>query len=790
MKPILTTPILLTLVGYLSTAAAQPRPLANDSLLARQVLATGLAHAPLPVDTLHTMEAAERRKPVTRSHDLLGPEGHVALSFATTPQRRAVGSPGDPDYATYGDTRIAFGMDHLRDWSAYNRLYFEVYPVEGGARVMNLNVRTPAGSHLVNLVPGRWNTCTLNLDGYPRAEVRGISFTAALNGRDQATADSITYLIRNVRLQQVERPLKTLGWMPDTDAIVYSTTGYRTGDAKTAIVNGDTRRETTYSLVDASTGAVVHQGAMAYANTTIGRYGVADFSGFRRAGSYILRVGDLATPPFRIADTLWDDSLWRVVSFLFGQRCGHPVPGVHGTCHPDLFSEHDGRRISYAGGWHDAGDLSQQTLQTGDVTFALLEAYRATKATNPALAARLLEEARWGLEFILRQRYGDGYRASSMGLLIWLDGVERTFDDISSVRLQNHSFDNFLHAAYEAYAAMTIDDDPALRQHLIGVAAADYDFASKQYADEGIRPFAHIYEHSYNTSESQYVATAAWASALMHQLTGKEEYARRAIDFGSRLLAYQQPAASPGKAAELGGYFCRDLTRRMPVHFNHQSRDAIYMQALTLLIELFPRHADATRWTDAVRAYGDYLKALMPYTAPYGMVPSGTYRLDEPTDEAGFSALNIFAGEGADREFAKYVRAGARVDDLHYVRRFPPWFTIYNGNTAVMLATGKAAALCGKALGDEELLRVAAEQLYWTVGKNPFGQSLIYGEGRNYPQMNSFSSGELTGEMPVGIRTLDATDVPYWPQTNNACYKEVWTTSAGKWISLVASLTP
>ena len=89
-------------------------------------------------------------------------------------------------------------------------------------------------------------------------------------------------------------------------------------------------------------------------------------------------------------------------------------------------------------------------------------------------------------------------------------------------------------------------------------------------------------------------------------------------------------------------------------------------------------------------------------------------------------------------------------------------------------------------LKDEELLGIGREQLYWTVGKNPFGQSLIYGEGYNYPQMNSFSSGEMTGEMPVGICTLGNGDIPYWPQTNYACYKEVWVTSAGKWLSLIA----
>ena len=67
-----------------------------------------------------------------------------------------------------------------------------------------------------------------------------------------------------------------------------------------------------------------------------------------------------------------------------------------------------------------------------------------------------------------------------------------------------------------------------------------------------------------------------------------------------------------------------------------------------------------------------------------------------------------------------------------------------------------------------------------------FFHKLTYGEGFDYPLMDSFSSGPLTGEVPVGIRTIDDTDIPYWPQVNNACYKEVWTTSAGRFLSLVA----
>ena len=136
--------------------------------------------------------------------------------------------------------------------------------------------------------------------------------------------------------------------------------------------------------------------------------------------------------------------------------------------------------------------------------------------------------------------------------------------------------------------------------------------------------------------------------------------------------------------------------------------------------------------------------------------------------------------------YTEQVKRGVKLDKEHYLKRFPVWFSIFNGNTAIHLSTGKSAAICGNFLKDEELLNIGREQLYWTVGKNPFGQSLIYGEGYNYPQMNSFSSGEMTGEMPVGIRTLGNDDIPYWPQTNNACYKEVWVTSAGKWLSLIA----
>jgi hypothetical protein len=174
----------------------------------------------------------------------------------------------------------------------------------------------------------------------------------------------------------------------------------------------------------------------------------------------------------------------------------------------------------------------------------------------------------------------------------------------------------------------------------------------------------------------------------------------------------------------------------------------------------------------------------MEYTAPYGMIPSGVYGDSEYNDADNFYALHLFPPEDAPQRYVSQIKGGVKIDSHHYVKRFPVWFNIFNGNNAVILSMGKAAALCGRFLGDDALLQIGREQLYWIVGMNPFSQSMIYGEGYDYPQMSSFSSGEYTGEMPVGIRTLGDGDEPYWPQINTACYKEVWVTVAGKWLSL------
>lgn len=131
------------------------------------------------------------------------------------------------------------------------------------------------------------------------------------------------------------------------------------------------------------------------------------------------------------------------------------------------------------------------------------------------------------------------------------------------------------------------------------------------------------------------------------------------------------------------------------------------------------------------------------------------------------------------------VYTGPRLDKEHYLRIFPVWFS-FKGNIAVHLSTGKAAAICARVLKDKELKDIAEQQLFWVVGRNPFGQSMIYGEGSNYPQLYTALPGETVGEIPVGMQSYFNEDAPYWPQFNTATYKEVWGSSAARWLMLVS----
>lgn len=210
------------------------------------------------------------------------------------------------------------------------------------------------------------------------------------------------------------------------------------------------------------------------------------------------------------------------------------------------------------------------------------------------------------------------------------------------------------------------------------------------------------------------------------------------------------------------------------------------MRALILLCRTQPQHERFTAWETAMKRYGEYQKYLRKLAQPYGMIPAGVHRMDEPEYEETFTHLHITVEYGIEKEnYKKQLEQGTRVDGMHVIRQFPVWFS-FRGNNAVLLSQGKASAMLGHYFADEELLQIGREQLYWIWGKNPFAQSLQYGVGDRYCRQYAGFLGETAGEIPVGIETLGNEDVPYWPQNVNATYKEVWMSSVGRFLALEA----
>ena len=790
-----------------------------DEKLKDDIRNTGYVHSPLPLDYSKSFESFGLTKKVLVSQMLCDMEdlnkwSHKGIGgMSVTTERRISGkhsmrlvAPATyPQFLGWG---LGFGTSQASfdvggaNWEKYNRIHLYIYPNCEGARSIYLNlyvendgkIKVPdkygrEGYHEINLINGQWNECFVEMSELARDKVAKISFAIEVFGKERTMGDSLKFDIDAVSLQTVEKPEVVSGWMPAENRIVYSTTGYGVESEKSAIVRVKNNNGK-FQLIDNISNGVVYEGNINSKKASKGSFETIDFSGFKKEGQYFIRVEDITTRPFYINRNIWDNSAWRVLNFIFCERCGYAVPGKHGVCHSDLNASFNGKTFPFNGGWHDAADMSQQVLQSGEIVYSLLEmANRAKEKNNNELFLRLQEEAEWGIDCILKSRLGDGYRAQTWGTNLWTDGFIGTKDDSArrQVHVHNRAFENFVFAGIEAYASMSIENDNVLKENLRKVAIEDYAFAKKRFDSLGFNDLSSIGgggDHAAMASNSQYSANISFAASLLYKLTGDKFYADEAAKAIQYTLQSQRIEPLNDKD-NLSGFFYRDLNKKSIVHYTHQSRDQVYMQALTALCETQPDNPDYRKWAESIRMYGTYLKTIMQYVNPYGLVPSGVYNIDEVKDSVNFYKVQVGIFSGAAKDYKEQLENGFKLDDEHYLRIFPVWFS-FKGNAAVQLSTGKAAALCGKFLKDKELMNIAEQQLFWIVGKNPFGQSLIWGEGSNYPQLYTALPGETVGGIPVGMQSRFNEDTPYWPQFNTATYKEVWGAPAARWLSLIS----
>ena len=695
---------------------------------------------------------------------------------------------GEGEWADLVATRRFAG----ENWSAFNRLSLWVYPdIEGAPAISCSLMLHNDGAHKlpdrynegrnesIPLVNHEWNHVIWEIAPLDRDRITALDFAYSLPKKLPDPGDRTVLYLDQLELQLVDADY-TEGWEVAPGRIAFSGSGYSIGASKSALASdlpaGD------FSVLRQDTGEPVLTKPASAIATPLGSFQLLDFSEIRAPGAYLLKTKNGLTKPFQIGDNPWRDSIWKAINFLYSERCGAVIPGVHGICHQDCYTSHGDRRIVVNGGYHDAGDLSA-TGHTPGMVYAMLSLAQRLhdQGLEPALEERLAEEAKWGLNWVLKTRFGDGYRSTGQLISYWTNGIMGDADDRHGEAVNDLEW-NFRVAGVEALASRVFNQsDPELAHRSLAIAKEDW-----QFAVQGLETAAPLRPAYGQPDELERNSLGALASVDLYEATGDRRYAEEAFRLARVILASQERKLQPW-TIPLAGFFYTSPRRDALFQRFHVGEEQAPIVALARLCEAFPDHTDWMQWYSALVLHSQYyLKRAAQVNQPYGVLPAAIYRERDGQMAAGKQDWTPLRAADADAYLAE-VRQGVPLGGDYYLRRFPVWFD-FRGNFSVLLSQAKALSTAARVRGDLAGVDLAEKQAQWVVGRNPFAASIMYGEGYDWTPLYAVRSGQMTGALPVGIETKGFRDVPYWPHQICWTYKEVWTHPVGRWIWLMQDL--
>ncbi len=210
--------------------------------------------------------------------------------------------------------------------------------------------------------------------------------------------------------------------------------GYPLDASKVAVVCAlESREITSFRVVDTRNRTVFGPAA----TRATGPFGPCvatyrlDFSGVRQAGVYRVVAGDASSLPVRIGRDVYHGAADSLLAYMREQRSGYnPVfrDSVHQRTDAILVDHptRSGEFIPVSGGWADASDYLQYGATTAHATTMLLLAYRdhpgafsdryqANGLPGANGIADVLDEARWGLEWLLEMYPQDDLLLNQLG---------------------------------------------------------------------------------------------------------------------------------------------------------------------------------------------------------------------------------------------------------------------------------------------------------------------------------------------------------------------------------------
>ncbi len=512
--------------------------------------------------------------------------------------------------------------------------------------------------------------------------------------------------------------------------------GYDVDGPKKAIVES-VGRGTTFDLVDAATGEVVFTGNLQVIDNFTEWGGgpifhVADFSAHKKPGIVKMKIKDYFSHAFSIQkNVLYFETFESLVDYFNRSRASYPAVWQTDGNLPFFDSE---RRADVRGGWYDAsGDISKylshlsyanfmnpQQIPLAAWSLAFAHSIVSTTISGESLNQKLIEEALWGADYLVRILDNDGY--------FYLNVFDHWSGDmyqrkICAFETQSGTMTRDWQAAFREGGGMAIA--ALARITTLNVAG---EFSSAQYLAAAQKGFDHLQHNNLKYCDDGRENIIDDYTAL---LAAVELYAATQDD--TYLAAARTRAQKMKKRLHTEGYFIADDNRRP---FWHASDAGLPLVALTLYAQMETEDELKAQIAVVIEKHLEYL----------------LHETESVPNPFGYARQHfLYDGKVMSGFFIPHV------NETGY------WWQGENAR----LASLASAALMGRAFlknaAHKQLLKsFAQDQLNWILGMNPFGLCFLKGAGsvnsEPYALLpNDKHHGDIDGGIANGITGSGAT---------------------------------
>ncbi|PYP76513.1 MAG: glycoside hydrolase [Gemmatimonadetes bacterium] len=420
-----------------------------------------------------------------------------------------------------------------------------------------------------------------------------------------------------------------------------------------------------------------------------------DFSMLDRAGVYRIVVAGATSPPVRIADDVYRGAADSLLAYLREQRSGYnPVfrDSVHQ--HSDgVLVDHptrSGEFIPVSGGWADASDYLQYGATTAHATTMLLLAYRdhpeafADRFQANGLPAAngipdVLDEARWGLEWLLKMYPEDDLLLNQLG-----DDRDHTFWDLPVNDSADYGWGR-------------------------GGRRPVYPCTGKP---QGLFEYKNRSTGLASTA-GKYAAAFALGAGVFQ---GRDSVYARQLARRARAV-YALGAAHPG--------VCQTAPARSPYFYEEDDwADDMELGAA----ELYALTDEPTYFHAALR-----YAALEPVSPWMGQDTARHYQW-YPWHNNGHYEIWRTGGDSARRVVAEYYRRGLEAVTRRARNGFRIGIPFIWCSNNLLASFATQAHFYRRMTGDSTYLEYETAALDWLFGSNPWGVSMVIGLGTTYPR--------------------------------------------------------